>query len=542
MFPGQGSQYVNMGVVLYGGEAVFRDAVDRCATALKPHLGCDLREFLFPDAADVQRAKESLNNTFYTQPAIFTISYALATVLMHWGIRPGAFIGHSIGEFVAATLGAVMDLDEALRLVATRGRLMQALPTGGMLSIRLPAEDVEDRLPQGVDLAAVNGPQLCVVAGPVDELRVFAAELEAEGAVCRMLHTSHAFHSSMMDPVVEPFLRTVETVHLSPARIPFVSTVTGDWIKPDEVTDPSYWARHLRSPVRFSQAVKVLLDDAQQTLVECGPRRTCTTLALQHRPSNPSRITASMPDSAEPMDEYPSLLLALGALWLNGCDVNWKAYHEAETRRRVPFPAYPFQRKRYWIDPGDTAAFGLTADTQTARAATVSARSLGEEEAPETFERDGVTRALVAVLEETLGAEFEAFDEDARFLTLGLDSLLLTQLARILRVRFDLEVTFRQLTEVYATPRLLADAIRASRRGTHEDEAGASVAASRGASARASGAAPGQTLEGARTAPAEAPPLSVAGARLGRDAHGRPAWFVPDPSRPGKYVKVENHD
>src|SRR5208283_787792 len=276
----------------------------------------------------------------------FVISYALASLAQHWGIAPSAFIGHSIGEFVAATLGGVMELDDALRLVATRGRLMQALPSGSMLSVRLPVEVLAPRLPAGVDLAAVNGPQLCVVAGPTALVVALNETLSAEGVACRTLHTSHAFHSSMMDPVVEPFLRTVEGVRLSPPRIPFVSTVTGDWIEASQATSASYWARHLRSPVQFSKALQVLLEDPARVLLECGPRRTSTSLALQHRPSKPGRLVACMPDSAEPDDEYPSLLLSLGSLWMNGCDVDWSASHEGEVRRRRALPTYPFQRRR----------------------------------------------------------------------------------------------------------------------------------------------------------------------------------------------------
>jgi amino acid adenylation domain-containing protein len=523
MFPGQGAQYVNMGLGLYRGEEAFRDAVDHCSEALTPFLGCDLREFLFPDLADAEKASQSLNNTYYTQPAIFTISYSVATLMESWGIRPGAFIGHSIGEFVAAALGGVMELDEALRLVAARGRLMQALPPGSMLTVRLAEERVRERLPPGVDMAAVNSPRLCVVAGPTDALLGLSGALESEGVACRMLHTSHAFHSSMMDPIVDEFRKTVETVRLSPPRIPFVSTVTGDWITAEAATDPSYWARHLRSPVLFSKAVRVLLEDGQRALVECGPRRTCATLALQHRPENPGRIVAAMPDGGECDDECPSALLALGALWANGCEIDWKAFHAREVRHRVALPTYPFQRRRYWLEPGDTSSFGL-GSAKAARPAPLPS----EERAALAAEgaargRDGVMTELVAILEEALGSAFESFDENARFIELGLDSLLITQLARIVRLRLGFEVTFRQLSETYSTPRALADAVRASRKDSGAE-------------------APPQQATAGPSSPAAPKPVAAAGARLGRDERGRPAWFVPDPARPGKYVKAESHE
>jgi len=461
VFPGQGAQYVNMGRRLHEQEPVFRDAVDACAKMLEPVLGCDVRAMLFVDPADTERATQSLNDTFYTQPLIYTVSYALASLYRHWGIAPSAMIGHSIGEFVAATLAGVMDRDDALRLVATRGRLMRALPRGSMLTVRLPVEKVLERLPAGVDVASVNAPELCVVAGPTEALERFAAELEASGVSCRKLHTSHAFHSSMMDPAVEPFLRAVEQVKLSPPRVPFVSTVTGAWITPAEATDPQYWARHLRSPVQFSKAVRVLLEDRQRVLLECGPRQTSTTLALQHRPENPGRVIATMPEGGDPDDEPASVLLALGSLWMNGARVDWSALHEGETRRRVPLPTYPFQRKRFWIEPGDTASFG-----RSGKRPIVEARETCSVEPPRASHEDDVTSAVAKLLEELLGHELDDFDPDARFIALGLDSLLLTQLARAVRTRIGFEVTFRQLTERYTTTKLLVDAIRASRAST----------------------------------------------------------------------------
>jgi amino acid adenylation domain-containing protein len=472
MFPGQGVQYINMGLRLYRGEVRFRETVDRCAATLSPELGCDIRDILFPAPSDAERARESLDNTKYTQPAVFVVSYALASLYQHWGIRPSAFVGHSIGEFVAATLSGVMELEDALRLVAARGRLMQGVPSGTMLSVRMPMETLVDRLPAGVDLAANNSPQSCVVAGPTSLVAALSEKLKAEGVACRTLHTSHAFHSSMMGPVLEPFLRIVESVRLSPPRIPFVSTVTGDWIEASQASDPSYWARHLRSPVLFSRALRILLEDSARVVLECGPRQTSAALALQHRPVNPGRVVAAMPDSTEPDDEHPSLLLALGALWLNGCTVDWPAFHEGETRRRQALPTYPFQRKRFWLEPGPAVTFGVDGSrAQASASAAIPGEHAktngaadprrGEEEtrAP----ADDTTALVVALLEELLAHEIEGFDEDARFMALGLDSLLLMQLARGVRARFAFDVTFRQLTEQYLTTKLLADAIRGSR-------------------------------------------------------------------------------
>src|SRR5690606_37076588 len=215
LFPGQGAQAPNMGLGLYTVDPVFRAVVDDCAERLKPDLGRDLRELLFPADTQTDDAAEALRNTASTQPALFVVEYAVAQVLLGWGIRPSAMIGHSIGEFVSAVLAGVLSLPDALSLVAARGRLMQDLPGGSMLSVRLPAADLERRLPKDLAIASDNGPSLCVVAGSTEAVAELQRALEAEGTVCRALLTSHAFHSPMMDPVVEPFAEMVGKVRLS---------------------------------------------------------------------------------------------------------------------------------------------------------------------------------------------------------------------------------------------------------------------------------------------------------------------------------------
>lgn len=468
LFPGQGAQYINMGRSLYAGESVYRESVDRCAALLAPHLGVDLRGFLFPEASDEERATESLNNTFYTQPAIFTVAYSLAQQLRSFGVRPTTYLGHSIGEFVAATLAGVMELEDALRLVAIRGRLMRDLPRGSMLTVRQAATTLAPQLPNGVDIAAVNGPELTVVAGPTPLLTELAATLSAADVANRMLHTSHAFHSSMMEPIVDTFLHTVEKVKLSEPNAAMVSTVTGDWVQPGQFTDPGYWARHLRSPVLFSKAVQLLLADENLVLMECGPRRTCSSLALQHRPRRPERVLGTLPDSADPTDEIPSLLLALGGLWMNGVSPDWAAVHGGQKRRRVALPAYAFQRKRYWIDPGATAA-ALTSSDPAALSGAASLRTpstapsdakAGTAAAPAA---DDLMSQLRRLIEGLVGNPLEDFDEHTPFLMLGLDSLLLTQLARAVRAQLGLETSFRDLVEKYSSPHLLVTALSQQR-------------------------------------------------------------------------------
>ncbi len=345
LFPGQGAQYVGMGRGLYASQPVFRDALDACATHVEPVLGRDLRVLLFDETHDQARAAEVLRATSVTQPALFAVEYALACLWRSLGVEPEALIGHSVGEFVCATLAGVMALEDAARLVAVRGLLMQQQPAGAMLSVRQPAREVEARLSGSLAVASDNGPSLCVVAGPDDEVTALEQELERAGVAAKRLHTSHAFHSPMMEPAVEPFAAHVRAVELRAPRLPFVSTATGTWITADQAGDPMYWARHLRATVRFADGVRTLLEQPERLLLEVGPRATLSTLARQQ-----GRVSAvaSLGDGAAA--ETRALLAAAGQLWCAGVALDAARLHGA--RRRVPLPTYPFEHLDYWIEAG----------------------------------------------------------------------------------------------------------------------------------------------------------------------------------------------
>ncbi|MBV9790940.1 MAG: SDR family NAD(P)-dependent oxidoreductase, partial [Chloroflexi bacterium] len=352
MFSGQGAQYVNMAAELYHTELSFRAEVDRCAKLLMPHLGQDLRGILYPSPERQEMATQQLTQTAITQPALFVIEYALAKLLMAWGIKPQAMIGHSIGEYVAATLAGVLSLEDALALVAARGRLMQQLPTGAMLSVPLSEQETVALLDERTSLAAVNAPSRCVVSGPHEAIDALENKLKAQGVDCRRLHTSHAFHSVMMEPILAQFTEMVRRVTLNEPDLPYLSNVTGTWITAADVTDPSYWARHLRQAVRFADGIQELSKQPERILLEVGPGQTLSSLARQHPNKASSQIVLSSirhPNDQQPDDAF--LLTTLGQLWLAGAGIDWSSFYANELRHRTSLPTYPFEHERYWIDP-----------------------------------------------------------------------------------------------------------------------------------------------------------------------------------------------
>ena len=353
MFSGQGSQYVNMAKELYETEAIFREHLDHCCELLTPHLGLDLREILYPVPEQIAVATEQLKQTSITQPALFAIEYSLAKLWMSWGIQPVALIGHSIGEYVAATIAEVFSLEDALMIVAQRGKLMQSMPAGAMLAVPLSEQEVKPMLVgTGLEIATINSPANCVVSGMTDTLTTFAERLADKGIEGRRLHTSHAFHSGMMEPILDPFIKVLKTVELNAPKIPFVSNLTGTWITVEQATDPHYYGQHLRSCVRFADGLTEFFEDSEQILLEVGPGNTLSTLTKRHPQKTSEQITlTSLRHPQEDTADLTLLLKSLGQLWLAGVELDWDNFYGEEQHYRVPLPTYPFERQRYWIEP-----------------------------------------------------------------------------------------------------------------------------------------------------------------------------------------------
>lgn len=353
LFTGQGSQYVNMGLELYQTEPIFREQIDLCAEILRTHLSLDLRDIIYPGEKNREQSAEMLKETGITQPALFTIEYALAKLWLSWGITPSALVGHSIGEYVAACLAGVFSLKDALALVAARGRLMQELPHGSMLVVPLPEDEILPLLGEKLSLAVINGPSLCVVSGEKDAVENLKENLSLKKLACRYLQTSHAFHSSMMEPILNVFVEIVRKADPKPPRIPFVSNVTGTWIKPEEATDPKYWAKHLRRTVRFSDCLQELLKESKRVLLEVGPGCTFSVL-INHQPNKAKEhiVLSSIRHPKDTTSDMAFILNALGQIWLAGSPIDWTGYFRDESRLRLSLPTYPFERKRYWISAG----------------------------------------------------------------------------------------------------------------------------------------------------------------------------------------------
>ncbi len=372
MFSGQGAQYPNMGLELYQTESTFRDQVDYCAEFLKPILNLDLRDVMYPEVPpfeategsarqgrgpggiSAEAANQKINETYITQPALFVIEYAMAKLWLEWGIEPQAMIGHSIGEYVAACLSGVFSLDDALKLVAARGRFMQSMPAGAMLSVPVDEKDVQQFLNENLSLAAVNAPSLCVISGTFEAIEQLEKKLSEQGIEFRRLHTSHAFHSPMMEPILQPFLDEVRKIKLNPPQMPYLSNVSGTWITIEEATDSEYWAQHLRQGVRFADGIKELLEDPNRIFLEVGPGNTLSTLARRVSSNTPGRVMlSSIRHPKEKMADAEFLLNTLGRLWLAGAKIDWQRFYVHEQRHRIPAPTYPFERQRYWVEEDD---------------------------------------------------------------------------------------------------------------------------------------------------------------------------------------------
>ena len=374
LLPGVGDHYVGMGRELYAEFAVFRREVDLCAEILRPSLGLDIRDVLYPknrdwrnngrgidlkkmlagntEAAEDEDARR-LNQALYLQPALFTVEYALARLWEDLGVVPQAIVGHSMGEYVAACLSGVFSLEDALRLLVRRTQLVDRLPQARMLAVPLCEAELESLLTSDLSIALINGPKLCVVAGPPAKMEEFSVMLTARGIISRPVRNTHAFHSRLLDPIMPAFAEEVRKVRPRAPSIPFLSNVTGRWITDGEATDPDYWGRHTNHTARFDDALRTLWGMKDPILLEAGPGRTLSVLAQQH-PARPAGASAqavgSMRHHYENQPDEEMLLTGVARLWLSGIEPRWEHLHRGRSPRKIPLPTYPFERQNYWFE------------------------------------------------------------------------------------------------------------------------------------------------------------------------------------------------
>ncbi len=463
MFPGQGAQYVNMGKGLYNREKIFRETVDYCAEYLKPILELDIRELLFPEI-NIEETAKKLEQTVYTQPALFIVEYALARVLLSLGIKPASMIGHSIGDYTAACLAGVFSLEDALYIIAKRAKIMQEQEHGSMLSVRSNEYEINPYLDADISIAAINSPNLLVLSGPTEQIKELSETLSEQKIENRMLFTSHAYHSCMMEPALEPFAAEFSKIKLNKPASPFISSLSGTWITDEQATNPDFWAMQLRNTVRFSDGIIELQKKNHLVLIELGPGRALSTMASQHR-NNEIRQTAitTLIQPNENSDDKSNLLDSIGKLWLEGIKIDWDSLYKDKKRRRLHLPSYQFDRKSYWIEPPQTnkvqPRVSQAEIPQRIKKAVKRPKIKRVVQQSNMTRKEYITDILKGVLEELSGIKKADLDESKSFFELGFDSLFMTQVSLAFQKKFDVKITLRQLLDTAPTISAIADFI-----------------------------------------------------------------------------------
>ncbi|MBU8897157.1 amino acid adenylation domain-containing protein, partial [Corallococcus sp. M34] len=437
LFPGQGAQSVGMARDLYASEPAFRRALDACLEIL-PTVGLseDLRAVLFPEPGDEGEAESRLREPRFALPALLAVEYALARTWMGFGIQPAALLGHSFGEYAAACLSGVLSLEDALLLAVLRGEWMSRLPPGGMLAVGMSVEALRPLLPEGVEIAAINAADRCTVSGPREALehleRVLTERREGRVAIA----TAHAFHSRAVEPVMPLLEKAVAGLTLNAPSIPYISSLTGTWIRPGEATSPEYWARQMREPVRFSDGLATLVESGFRWFIEAGPDQHLTTLARPAlRTQRDARVVPSLRRQGTSHSDEETLLESLGALWCAGAMVDWEGFFAHERRHRVSLPGYPFE-SRSVVRPVLTLPEVVSAPRVPP--------------AP----RGDIALRLTALWRERLGVE--DIGPDDNFLALGGNSLMAAQLLTRLREEFRVQIPLSDLFEAPTVASLAA--------------------------------------------------------------------------------------
>ncbi|WP_394751322.1 amino acid adenylation domain-containing protein [Spongiimicrobium salis] len=439
MFSGQGSQYVNMCGDLYEKETFFRNELNSCFKHIETFTGLDMKTILFSKNSE---SASKINRTEYAQPILFSVEYALAKMLMHWGVVPDVMIGHSIGEYVAACIAEVFSLENAIKLVLQRGALMQKAPEGDMLGISISEERLKVLLSAypKISIAAINSTESCVVSGTEKDFETFKEELEKEGYKYSILKTSHAFHSHLMDGILDEFENTFQGISLNAPKIPIVSNLQGDIQNNEAFTSVQYWSRHLRNTVRFAQGIETILGKNNTLFIEIGPGKTLSSLVASHSSYHAAHgVVNTLRHPKEQQDDQKYLLNAIGKLWSQGIPIRWEEFYENSTRTKVSMPTYAFDKQEFPVNVDAFHAIssvnsgsGLAALGEKMNAEWLESRKDQQQDVVLPMEGiiDGTEGKLLKIWRQFFGKNTIALEDD--FFELGGDSLkMLTLIGRI---------------------------------------------------------------------------------------------------------------
>lgn len=442
-FSGQGSQYPQMGYDLYNTEPVVKEVFDRARVLFQDLYGEDFFSIVFSVETNFKAAMEHLTETQYTQPALFTLEYAVSQLLMSYGIMPDALVGHSIGEYVAAACAGVFTFEDGFRIVAARGRLMAAMAPGAMVYVACSEKKVLSLLVGNLVVALVNAPDLCVVSGTVEDITQFEKNMEVQNIRCGRVKTSHAFHSPLMDEAARLLKEEVNKYHLNSPTIPFVSNVSGTWILDEQCTNPEYWARQLRDTVRFSSCMKTLFEKGYHSFIEVGPGNSLSTLMRQNTENGKEvAVIQTVRHYKQTVHDQAYFMSAIGNLWLKGYPVDWALFYTKDIPNRISLPTYPFERKRYWIERSEPSNGAQIENYANKKAVTSDDVIEKDENTGKSISREVIAGFVMNAWTDVLGVTDCGGDDN--FQMLGGNSLMLSQVVSRLNnhLPFNMPLSF----------------------------------------------------------------------------------------------------